>query len=90
MNKIRKMTIAGATFASICALSIGAANAQGTTLELMHFWTSGGEANAMQVIKDEAEKAGIVWEDAAVAGGAGMNAYQVLQARIAGLFAGLS
>ena len=60
-----------------------AAHADGTTLELMHFWTSGGEANAMQVIKDAAQKAGIIWQDAAVAGGAGMNAYQVLQARIA-------
>src|SRR5688572_652973 len=52
-------------------------------LELMHFWTSGGESHAMQAIKDQTEKAGITWQDAAVAGGAGMNAYQVLQARIA-------
>lgn len=61
----------------------GSVTARAETLELMHFWTSGGEANAMQVIKDAAEKAGITWQDAAVAGGAGMNAYQVLQARIA-------
>jgi glucose/mannose transport system substrate-binding protein len=79
----RRIKMAGATFAMLAAFGIGSAKAEGTTLELMHFWTSGGEANAMQVIKDAAEKAGIVWEDAAVAGGAGMNAYQVLQARIA-------
>jgi len=78
-----KIMMAGAAFAMLAAFGAGPAKAEGTTLELMHFWTSGGEANAMQVIKDAAEKAGIVWEDAAVAGGAGMNAYQVLQARIA-------
>jgi glucose/mannose transport system substrate-binding protein len=53
------------------------------TLEVMHFWTSGGESHALQVIKDAMQKVGIAWKDAAVAGGAGMNAYQVLQARIA-------
>src|SRR4249919_1587572 len=68
---------------SLAAFAAGSATARAETLELMHFWTSGGEANAMQVIKDAAEKAGITWQDAAVAGGAGMNAYQVLQARIA-------
>ncbi len=80
-----KKTMIGLSVAAAAVLGIGLpAQAQDkTTLELMHFWTSGGEANAMQVIKDAAEKAGIVWEDAAVAGGAGMNAYQVLQARIA-------
>lgn len=78
-----KVMTTGVSLLALAALGLGPAQAQGTTLELMHFWTSGGEANAMQAIKDAAEKDGIVWEDAAVAGGAGMNAYQVLQARIA-------
>jgi glucose/mannose transport system substrate-binding protein len=52
-------------------------------LELMHFWTSGGEASAMKVIKDAAQSKGIAWKDAAVAGGSGMNAFQVLQSRVA-------
>lgn len=76
MGRVISVSVALAAFAV-------PAYAQGTTLELMHFWTSGGESHAMQAIKDETEKAGITWEDAAVAGGAGMNAYQVLQARIA-------
>ncbi|MGH6922747.1 MAG: ABC transporter substrate-binding protein [Propylenella sp.] len=81
-HRRRKLTYVGVSLVAL-AVAGTVAFAQGTKLELMHFWTSGGESHAMQVIKDEAEKAGIVWEDAAVAGGAGMNAYQVLQARIA-------
>jgi len=74
----------GVSLATLAAIGFGSAVwAAGPTLELMHFWTSGGESHAMQVIKDATEKAGITWQDAAVAGGAGMNAYQVLQARIA-------
>lgn len=72
------------SLAAAAAIGLGStASAQQPTLELMHFWTSGGESNAMQVIKDAVQAAGIAWQDAAVAGGAGMNAYQVLQARIA-------
>src|SRR5688500_3499279 len=74
----------GVSLAALAAMGCGSAvYAAGPTLELMHFWTSGGESHAMQAIKDQTEKAGITWQDAAVAGGAGMNAYQVLQARIA-------
>ncbi len=52
-------------------------------VEVMHWWTSGGEANALSVLKDALAKDGIAWEDSAVAGGSGTNALQVLQARIA-------
>ncbi|HET7713991.1 MAG TPA: ABC transporter substrate-binding protein [Bauldia sp.] len=78
----RKRNLMGA-LAVMSVMGAGTAFAQQPTLELMHFWTSGGESNAMQVIKDAVQAAGIAWQDAAVAGGAGMNAYQVLQARIA-------
>jgi glucose/mannose transport system substrate-binding protein len=37
----------------------------------------------MGVIKKAAQSVGIQWKDAAVAGGSGMNAFQVLQARVA-------
>jgi glucose/mannose transport system substrate-binding protein len=65
------------------ALSLWTLPAKPAELELMHFWTSGGEAAAMGVIKKAAQAAGIQWKDAAVAGGSGMNAFQVLQARVA-------
>ena len=49
----------------------------------MHYWTSGGEANALNVLKEALQAEGIEWVDFAVAGGSGSNAYQVLQARVA-------
>jgi glucose/mannose transport system substrate-binding protein len=80
---MKHRTSLGLSLAALAAISYGSAAQSQETLELMHFWTSGGESNAMQVIKDGVQAAGIAWQDAAVAGGAGMNAYQVLQARIA-------
>ncbi|WP_245315008.1 ABC transporter substrate-binding protein [Labrys sp. WJW] len=37
--------------------------------EVMHWWTSGGEAAAVKVFADQYTKAGGVWVDSAVAGG---------------------
>jgi ABC-type glycerol-3-phosphate transport system substrate-binding protein len=40
------------SLAAAAAIGLGStASAQQPTLELMHFWTSGGESNAMQVIR---------------------------------------
>lgn len=66
----------------VSALMATAAYAEGT-VEVMHWWTSGGEANALSVIKEGLEADGINWKDSAVAGGSGTNALQVLQARVA-------
>jgi glucose/mannose transport system substrate-binding protein len=53
------------------------------TVEVMHFWTSGGEAAALGTIRDEVESRGVAWQDAPVAGGGGDAAKTVLQTRIA-------
>ncbi len=81
-NWLRSSLIATACGVA-CLAAVGSKGALATELELMHFFTSGGEAAAMNAIKEAAQKEGIEWKDAAVAGGSGMNAYQVLQARIA-------
>lgn len=52
-------------------------------LEVMHLWTSGGEAAAMQVIKNAVQAKGLEWQDSAVAGAGGQNEAQALQARFA-------
>jgi glucose/mannose transport system substrate-binding protein len=52
-------------------------------VEVMHLWTSGGEAAAMQVIKDSVQAHGLTWQDSAVAGAGGQNEAQALQARFA-------
>jgi len=50
-------------------------------VEVLHWWTSGGEAKSVGVLKDLLEKEGHVWKDMAVAGGAGGNAMTVLKSR---------
>ena len=45
-----------------------------TDLEITHWWTSGGEKAAVDVLKAQVEKDGFVWKDGAVAGGGGATA----------------
>jgi glucose/mannose transport system substrate-binding protein len=51
-------------------------------VEVLHCWTSGGEAKSLMVLKDLLEKKGHTWKDFAVAGGAGANALTVLKSRV--------
>lgn len=67
------------------ALSVtaGAASAEGHGgVEVLHWWTSGGEAAALNVLKDDLEGQGIGWTDMPVAGGGGEQAMTVLRARV--------
>ena len=54
----------------------------GSKAEVLHWWTSGGEAKALQVLKDDFAAKGGVWSDMPVAGGGGDAAMQTLKARI--------
>jgi glucose/mannose transport system substrate-binding protein len=56
----------------------------GPSVEVMHFWTSGGEAAALGAVRDKVVSEGVEWIDAPVAGGGGDAAKTALQARIAG------
>ena len=40
-------------------------------VEVLHWWTSGGEAAALDVLKKDLESKGITWTDMPVAGGGG-------------------
>jgi glucose/mannose transport system substrate-binding protein len=51
-------------------------------VEVLHWWTSGGEASALNVLKDDLEAQGIGWQDMPVAGGCGTQAMTVLRARV--------
>lgn len=53
------------------------------TVEVLHWWTSGGEAAAVKVVKDAYEKAGGKWIDAVLPGGGGGEARRVLKERVA-------
>lgn len=74
------------TIANMAALALCFSSAQSVaenSVEVMHFWTSGGEAAALGVIRDKVVEDGVAWEDAPVAGGGGDQAKTALQARIA-------
>ncbi len=62
------------------SLAAGAANAG--DVEVLHWWTSGGEAAALNVLKQDLESQGIGWQDMPVAGGGGEQAMTVLRARV--------
>jgi glucose/mannose transport system substrate-binding protein len=64
----------------------GFAQQEGGTLEVFSWWTSPGEAPALQALFDTflAAHPGVEIVNAAVAGGAGINAIAVLQTRLQG------
>lgn len=66
----------------LIALTGAAPLAQAQEVEVLHWWTSGGESKAANVLKQMVEKQGITWKDFAVAGGAGSNAMKVLKSRV--------
>lgn len=67
--------------AAVIALTAGAAKAQ-ESVEVLHWWTAGGEAAALNVLKDNLQKEGISWQDMPVAGGSGVQAMTALRARV--------
>ncbi len=62
------------------AMMTGVALAQ-EGVEVLHWWTSGGEAAALNVLKQNLEKQGVAWQDMPVAGGGGTEAMTVLRSR---------
>ena len=55
---------------SVMALALTAtAPAFAGTAEVIHWWTSGGEATALKVLVDAYQKTGNTWKDNPVAGG---------------------
>lgn len=74
-TKTRVLGVLAAT-----SLAAGAANAG--DVEVLHWWTSGGEAAALNVLKQDLESQGIGWQDMPVAGGGGEQAMTVLRARV--------
>lgn len=68
------------TAVAITALSAGMAKA--ADVEVLHWWTSGGEAAALNVLKEDLKSQGIGWVDMPVAGGGGEAAMTALRARV--------
>lgn len=66
----------------LAAAAVTASMAQAGEVEVLHWWTSGGEAAALNVLKQDLEGQGTTWNDMPVAGGGGESAMTVLRARV--------
>ena len=82
MRKLMTTTAVAAVMA-LTGLTGTAVVAQAAeNVEVLHWWTSGGEAAALDVLKKDLESKGITWTDMPVAGGGGTEAMTVLRARV--------
>jgi glucose/mannose transport system substrate-binding protein len=72
----------GRTLTALAALATSASLAGAADVEVLHWWTSGGEASALNVLKQDLSAKGIGWQDMPVAGGGGTQAMTVLRARV--------
>nr|WP_223843472.1 ABC transporter substrate-binding protein [Sinorhizobium fredii] len=71
------------TTTAVAALMLAATAARAAeNVEVLHWWTSGAEAGALDVLKKDLEGKGITWTDMPVAGGGGTEAMTVLRARV--------
>jgi glucose/mannose transport system substrate-binding protein len=76
-------TAFGALTLSAIGLSGAASAADNKEIQMLHWWTSGGEAAALKVLKDDLAKEGYAWKDVPVAGGGGEGAMTALKAMVA-------
>ena len=78
MNGIRHKT----KLAVAMTFSLAIFSAQAAEVEVLHWWTSGGEAKSVGELKKIMQTKGDTWKDFAVSGGGGENAMTVLKARV--------
>lgn len=75
MSKIKKNVIKLTLLSTLCS------TAYAGNVEVLHYWTSGGEAAALKVLQEMMDEEGHSWTDFAVAGGGGETAMTVLKSR---------
>lgn len=78
MRKMKTLLAAVAVAAVLLPVSAKA----GGTIEVLHWWTSGGEAKAVGELKAAFEAQGGKWIDSPIAGGGGDAAMTALRARV--------
>ena len=66
----------------VAAGMISSAAKAGPEVEVLHWWTAGGEAAAIKVLVDDFKSHGGKWTDMPVAGGGGDAARTALKARV--------
>ncbi len=68
--------------ATAVAMVVAGSAAVAGEVEVLHWWTSGGEAKSVAELKKIMQGKGHTWKDFAVAGGGGDNAMTVLKSRV--------
>ncbi|MBE9610183.1 carbohydrate ABC transporter substrate-binding protein [Chitinilyticum litopenaei] len=70
--------------AGLCSLllTLVAAYSRATEVEVLHWWTAGGESRALGELRMVMEQRGHAWRDLSVAGGGGSNAMTALKSRV--------
>lgn len=71
-----------ALLGALAAVCVTGAALAGPTVEVLHYWTSGGESKAVLELKKEFQAAGGTWVDSPVAGGGGDAQATVLRSRV--------
>jgi glucose/mannose transport system substrate-binding protein len=77
---LRKLLMASAFLGMTAGAAFAADIKQ---VDMLHWWTSGGEAAALNVLKQDLAKEGYTWKDVPVAGGGGDPAMVALKAMVA-------
>ncbi|MBY5653262.1 carbohydrate ABC transporter substrate-binding protein [Rhizobium leguminosarum] len=76
--------LSSAAVAVVMMAGLSAAHAADVKeVQMLHWWTSGGEAAALNVLKEDLSKEGFAWKDVPVAGGGGDAAMTALKAMVA-------
>ena len=75
MLKLSKLAAAAMSLVATMSVSAG-------EVEVLHYWTSGGEAKSAAELKKMMQSKGHTWRDFAVAGGGGDSAMTVLKSRV--------
>ena len=75
--------MAGAMAVGAFGFAGGAYAADIKEVQMLHWWTSGGEAAALNVLREALAKQGYTWKDVPVAGGGGGAAMTALKAMVA-------
>jgi glucose/mannose transport system substrate-binding protein len=81
--KLRAILMAGVMTGGALGLPSLASVADNKEVQMLHWWTSGGEAAALNVIRQHLAKEGYTWKDVPVAGGGGGAAMTTLKAMVA-------
>ncbi|MBY3137477.1 ABC transporter substrate-binding protein [Rhizobium laguerreae] len=79
----RFLTTTAVIALALAGASVSAHAADVKEVQMLHWWTSGGEAAALNVLKEDLSKEGFAWKDVPVAGGGGDAAMTALKAMVA-------